>query len=208
MLGFLDGSASDRKLCLFAIDCYRRHRSLLEDDKAIAVLERFAHGVADEAEWDPLGRSLDANRWLWPGGWPAACPVRDGDAWLAWRASGQAIGTAGVSAAPRSDRSEKANAARSAAREIETTKQVRVLRCIFGNPFKRLRPAPDRLAGGGAIRNFAQAIYYDRCVSDLPFLADALEEAGCDDADILDHCRGTAEHVRGCWVVDWVLGFN
>jgi hypothetical protein len=37
-------------------------------------------------------------------------------------------------------------------------------------------------------------------------LADALEEAGCDNADVLDHCRKPGEHVRGCWVIDHLLG--
>jgi hypothetical protein len=39
-----------------------------------------------------------------------------------------------------------------------------------------------------------------------PIIADALEDAGCDSADVLDHCRGSGPHVRGCWVVDLVLG--
>lgn len=38
----------------------------------------------------------------------------------------------------------------------------------------------------------------------LPILADALEEAGCDDSAFLNHCRGEGEHVRGCWVVHWL----
>jgi hypothetical protein len=40
----------------------------------------------------------------------------------------------------------------------------------------------------------------------LPILADALQDAGCDNADILDHCRGPGPHVRVCWVVDLILG--
>ena len=40
----------------------------------------------------------------------------------------------------------------------------------------------------------------------LPILADALQDAGCEDADILGHCRSGGPHVRGCWVVDLVLG--
>jgi hypothetical protein len=40
----------------------------------------------------------------------------------------------------------------------------------------------------------------------LPILADALEDAGCTNADILNHCRQPGEHVRGCWAVDLVLG--
>jgi len=52
----------------------------------------------------------------------------------------------------------------------------------------------------------AGSIYWERRFQDLPILADALEEAGCTDADILNHCRQPGEHVRGCWVVDLLLG--
>ena len=58
----------------------------------------------------------------------------------------------------------------------------------------------------GTVRKLAQAIYDDRRFADLPILADALEEAGCADAAILAHCRGGGEYVRGCWVVDLLLG--
>ncbi|HVL11991.1 MAG TPA: hypothetical protein VM529_05470 [Gemmata sp.] len=50
-------------------------------------------------------------------------------------------------------------------------------------------------------------MYGSRDFSPMPILADALQDAGCDSADILDHCRGPKQvHVRGCWVVDLVLG--
>jgi hypothetical protein len=52
----------------------------------------------------------------------------------------------------------------------------------------------------------AQAIYDERAFDRLPSLADALEDAGCDNQDILQHCRSGGEHVRGCWVVDLLLG--
>ena len=58
----------------------------------------------------------------------------------------------------------------------------------------------------GAIRKMAQAIYDARAFDRLPLLADALEDAGCTDAAILSHCREPGEHVRGCWVVDLLLG--
>ena len=54
--------------------------------------------------------------------------------------------------------------------------------------------------------NRGQAIYDDRTFDRLPILADALEDAGCSAADILAHCRSGGEHVRGCWVVDLLLG--
>ena len=52
----------------------------------------------------------------------------------------------------------------------------------------------------------AQGIYYDRAFDRLPILADALEDAGCHDAAILEHCRQPGPHVRGCWVVDLLTG--
>jgi hypothetical protein len=80
------------------------------------------------------------------------------------------------------------------------------LRCIFGNPFRPVTLTPALLAwNDGTAARLAHAIYEDRAFDRLPILGDALEEAGCDDADILAHCRGQGEHVRGCWVVDLVL---
>jgi hypothetical protein len=59
---------------------------------------------------------------------------------------------------------------------------------------------------GGAIPRLAQTIYGQRAFERLPVLGDALEDAGCADRDVLDHCRGDRPHVRGCWVVDLLLG--
>jgi hypothetical protein len=56
------------------------------------------------------------------------------------------------------------------------------------------------------VMDLVRAIDTDRAFDRLPVLADALEDAGCDNADILNHCRQPGEHVRGCWVVDLVLG--
>jgi hypothetical protein len=61
-------------------------------------------------------------------------------------------------------------------------------------------------ANEGTVPQIAQAIYTDRAFDRLPVLADALEDAGCADASILDHCRQPGEHVRGCWVLDLLLG--
>jgi hypothetical protein len=52
----------------------------------------------------------------------------------------------------------------------------------------------------------ARGVYDDLAFDLMPILADALQDAGCDNADVLDHCRGPGPHVRGCWAVDLVLG--
>jgi hypothetical protein len=82
-----------------------------------------------------------------------------------------------------------------------------LLRELFGNPFRPLGVDPVWFrAAGGAVPRLAQAIDAEEAFDRLPILADALEEAGCDDADVLAHCRTPGEHVRGCWVVDLLLG--
>jgi hypothetical protein len=82
-----------------------------------------------------------------------------------------------------------------------------LLRDVIGNPFRPLSLKPSWLQyNEGAVTKMGQAIYNQRRFGDLPVLADALEEAGCTDAAILEHCHQPGEHVRGCWVVDLILG--
>jgi hypothetical protein len=89
----------------------------------------------------------------------------------------------------------------------ELEAQASLLRDIFGTSLRAVVIDPTWLTWRGhTIPKLAQAIY-DECAFDrLPILADALEDAGCDNADILNHCRQPGEHVRGCWVVDALLG--
>ena len=54
----------------------------------------------------------------------------------------------------------------------------------------------------------ARAAYDERAFERLPVLADALEDAGCGDAEILDHLRAPKLHARGCWVLDLLLGIG
>jgi hypothetical protein len=81
---------------------------------------------------------------------------------------------------------------------------VAIIRDIFGNPFRPVTFSPDwRTSTAVAL---AKGMYESRDFSAMPILADALQDAGCDSDAILDHCRGPGPHVRGCWVVDLVLG--
>ena len=75
---------------------------------------------------------------------------------------------------------------------------------MFCNQFATNTPRPRT---SKSIRlTLAQAIYDDRVFQRMPELADVLAEAGSSNQDILSHCRGPGPHVRGCWVVDLVLG--
>ncbi len=79
-----------------------------------------------------------------------------------------------------------------------------VMREIFGNPFRLIAFDPKRRMTTAVA--LAQRMYESRDFAPMPILADALQEAGCDNPDVLAHCRGSGPHVRGCWVVDLVLG--
>ena len=76
--------------------------------------------------------------------------------------------------------------------------------CIFGNPFRPVSVDPSWLTP--TVLALAQGIYEARDFSPMPILADALQDAGCDNTEILDHCRGEGPHVRGCFVIDLLLG--
>ncbi|WP_246523454.1 hypothetical protein [Gemmata palustris] len=75
---------------------------------------------------------------------------------------------------------------------------------IAGNPFRPVPFSPSWLTS--TTLALAARMYESRDFGAMPILADALQDAGCDSADVLDHCRGPGPHVRGCWVVDLVLG--
>ena len=91
------------------------------------------------------------------------------------------------------------------AEEEERVFQSAILRDIC-NPYRPVTiPAALLKWNDRAVIRIAQAIYDERAFDRLPILADALEDADCDDADILSHCRGPGPHVRGCWVVDLLL---
>jgi len=79
-----------------------------------------------------------------------------------------------------------------------------IIRCVFGNPFRPVIFDPAWRTTTAV--QLARGMYDSRDFSAIPILADALQDAGCESAPILDHCRGPGPHVRGCWAVDPVLG--
>jgi len=87
---------------------------------------------------------------------------------------------------------------------VDGLMRSRLLREIFGNPFRPVAFDPTWLTP--AVVELAQTIYDDRTFDHMPELADALEQAGCDNAEVLAHLRGPGPHVRGCWALDLILG--
>jgi hypothetical protein len=87
---------------------------------------------------------------------------------------------------------------------VESTHLAQLVRCIAGNPFRPVEVDPSWLTS--TVVALASGVYDDRAFDRLPILADALMDAGCDNADVLSHCRSDGPHARGCWVVDLLLG--
>jgi hypothetical protein len=78
-----------------------------------------------------------------------------------------------------------------------------LVREVFGNPFRPVTINPSWLTP--TVLALATGIYADKAFDRMPILADALQEAGCDNGELLNHCRESGEHVRGCWVIDIIL---
>lgn len=215
MLEFLRGKASDRKLRLFAAACCRRIWPLLDREGRIAVdtTEHYVDGQADEAAlWiacratDPF-RSADnpvtaaGRNAPYFTAMPTMPDVRDIDPGHPVEA---VVTHAAHAACLYADLwGETCDAVSKTDRQTEAAAQASLLREILNNPFRPLTIS-HRLLTPEVVKE-AQAIYSDRAFDLLPILADALEDAGCTNADILNHCRRPGEHVRGCWVVDLIL---
>ncbi len=213
MLRFLREEASDRRLRLFACACCRRIWDLLPDRrcrKAVEIAEKVAEGTANvrllravegagERYSDHRDDMPEERMGYFAGGAifqlgqerPAAHCVAD--------ATSRAVSCSTLDAGGD-------QFAANEAKNVEYAAQCHLLRDIFGNPFRSVAIPAEILSWNvGTIPRLAQAIYEDRDFDRLPILADALEEAGCTDSDILSHCRQPEGHVRGCWVLGLLL---
>jgi hypothetical protein len=193
MVDFLQGVSSARKLRLFAVSACRAikikdyHPAMWE---ALLAAERYADRLIDEQQlWTVQRTALQVGNKL---------QMFSPDLWPAWCA-GVRIDVLNIT------KSFCYSSKRPA--DVVLLKLCQLLRDIVGNPFHLALLVHSWLAWNDAtIPKIAQAIYDERAFDRMPILADALEDAGCDDADILRHCREPGEHVRGCWVIDLLLG--
>jgi hypothetical protein len=228
LLEFLRGKVSERKSRLFGVACCRRIWHLLSDLRsrnAVEVAERYADGRASSAELattreeakdayrdgsDAIYRlrtDIERPHSLAPHG--AAMHVADVSDWAINNVSWATAYSVFNNISPYTQADVDAIVI------PEKAAQLPLLRCIVGNPF-HLAPRIDAawLAwNAGIVAKLAQTAYDDRILpvghlkqDRLGVLADALEDAGCNDALILSHLRGPGHHVRGCHVLDRLLG--
>jgi hypothetical protein len=196
MLEWLRGKVSSRKLSLFAVACCRKDRLVMKDGRsrqAIEWAERLVEGLAGDddrdapSEGDCYLMASAANHCLA----------------VAWRAGAGDIEAAGqyfrwvLEGLSQCSRNPG----------VILRVQAALLRCVFGNPFHSVALDHSWLAWNDrTVVKLAQGIYEERAFHRLPILADALEDAGCTDPELLGHLRGPGVHARGCWAVDFLTG--
>ncbi len=226
MFEFVAWKASDRKVLLFGVACCRRIGHLFTDERhwpAIEVVEQFAEGKATVAELE------EAERWAESRFHAAYLEIVGQDCgYCDPRVEPYRAGWCLTGCSPRREKPpyrmgaavESAWAAASICNWADlppgrrpfheatpapasVAAQAALLRDVFVNPFRPVAPEPFWFSASAVA--IAREIYDERRYWNLHILADALEEAGCTSAELLDHCRSGGEHVRGCFVLDLVL---
>jgi hypothetical protein len=209
------GITSDRKGRLFACACARRLWGRFFDDRsreAIEVAERYADGLATPKErLHAFQRAGDARKGK-PGTGAGSRRLASAFKGPSYHAADLACATLYASSA---DAAAAVDHRTLATPLIGPGDKAALLRDIFGPlPFREVSVPASVLAwNDGLVGKLAQATYEHR---DLPagtldpgrlaILADALLEVGCDDDEVLNHCREQgAVHVRGCWLIDLIL---
>jgi hypothetical protein len=212
-----------RKFRLFACACCRRIQDLLvhpEVRAALEVAERYADGQATDKEreeaashFNPFPPRPERAAGKRTGEYPAFEAKAMGSVASAlWFDRGGSHGTkhgagyasrAVVEATGLSPLERTGATSRAGARSSEKAIHCALLRDIFGNPFQPVTLDATWLTwNGDTVRKLAEAIYNERDFDRLQILADALEDAGCAEEQILTHLRDPGPHVRGCWPLD------
>jgi hypothetical protein len=179
MLSNLEGVVSERKLRLLACGYCRAVWKHITD-RHLKGLVRLSEGKAETSENEDDLR--------------AAWYVHFAKSFVC---GGRRPGSAAVYACAFQHVDPSADAPR-------TAKALSLLHCVFGNPFRPVTFTPAWQTSD--VMLLARDIYDEKAFDRMPILADALQDAGCDSADILNHLRDpNATHVRGCWAIDLVL---
>jgi hypothetical protein len=209
MLTAIRARVTDRKGRLFGCACCRRVWHIYDsvERNVVEVAERLADGTATNSERRAAAVAATQRQRYGPalsvaveaffaGERGAECAANEHARTLVGPSPTYALGVAAV---------EQYQRELSRVSALERAANVPMLRDIFGNPFRPVSFSPDWRTDTAVV--LAKRMYESREFSAMPILADALQDAGCDSDDVLTHCRdANATHVRGCWVVDLVLG--
>jgi hypothetical protein len=227
LLEFLRERASDRQFRLFICACCRRFLPLMPKkpqhdlnlcEKYIAYGEKFAEGLitwpklqSPFNEMEPVIVSHDGYLAAYAARMAtdrdiagSTRPMLRGRNLIAHPASTGAQYSRTVVgrllATSKTSKGSTPTAKKRMATIAEKRYQIEILHDIFGNPFQPITFDPSWQTS--TVISLALQVYDSRDFSLMPILADALQDADCDNQDVLNHCRGPGPHVRGCWVID------
>jgi len=233
MLHFLQCSASERKLRLFACAACRHIWNMLTDEErcVVEIVERHADGLAKSEELQKAAQEM-IRKELWEWGanycvtgvrslaatttsayhtaWATAAEVVAASGYTVRAARAAQVGynrPAGLFPIGAAQLTAACKTAEKQACQAERIAQCALLRDIFHGACPPAHFSSHWWTWeDGTVTKIARSIYDEGRWGEVQVLADALEEAGCDDQQILGHLRGPGPHVKGCWVVDGLLG--
>jgi hypothetical protein len=186
-----DGTATTEDL--LAIHHYREMQTLNEEDEDCGFAgEELDHDARDAAftASEALAEALRLDQ-------PQS--TRDGYRQPLYETIRHAVDSAGYAAIAL----DKQLGRQLPAQLAEHKALANIVRDIFGNPFRPV--AFDDSWRTSTVLALASGIYAEQAFDRMPILADALQDAGCENEDILNHCREQKEHVRACWVLDLAM---
>jgi hypothetical protein len=216
------GRTSDRKLRLIAAACCRRIWHLLDDERsrrAVEGAERYADGETTKRDlatcrteaWSAARNAAERHHtssYHRRVAHSAAIAAAENAGKVASRSVRVVIAAAAEALAEEAALAVACRggyvAERNATLTAERRGQAGLIRELFAPPLHPGNVLPSWVSDD--VATIAAAIYEERAFERMPILGDALEDAGCNDEFILTHCRSQAGHVRGCWVLDAVLG--
>jgi len=197
--------ARPRKFRLFACACLRQLRERTDDvhfRRTVVLAERFVEGNCQREAFRA------AFRRAWPDGWERARVAalvaidplqRDNYSWRCLELANDVVDLLG-------GKPSHAWSATPPDRDKQPSRheQADLLREIVGDPFAEVRFDPAWRTG--CVVPTAESIASEGTFDELPVLADALEDVGCDSREVLEHLRSPGRHVLGCWALDLVRG--
>jgi hypothetical protein len=217
ILSWLGSTADERCLRLFCCACCRLIWPIIpigQSRSAVVASERFADGLLSSSALTAAAAAQSVPS-SGTGGWLAAWAAAeaagmDAQAAAEWvpRWAAEAAGEAAARITLASDDATPVNDVAAAAWSQQRQLQCALLRDIFENPFhasSHIDPTCLQWKNG-AVLKAAQATYDRGGTEDMSHLAKLLVQAGCDNEESLAHCRAASGHVRGCWVLDLLLG--
>ncbi|MGF1580111.1 MAG: hypothetical protein ACFCD0_12180 [Gemmataceae bacterium] len=201
----------DRKWRLFAVACCKHFWPTNAHEMAthgLSIAKKYADGVVSLKELVQTHRQIQAAHRAMVSNWAYVVRVSPGSTHRPTEDDLAVVSSLEIAITVTKEDLDTHEVVRRCNGGTSTTRgrkwQRRLLRCVFANPTRTTEFDAQSLSHD--VLAIAKTIFDESRFDHLPILADALEESGCNDGELLDHCREKCNHVPGCWVLDLILG--